>query len=458
MNKRLLALLLVFALSLSIVGCKSDSVDRPVDNNKEKDKVEEVEEGDKSSIATEITEPVEVVFWHAMSGSNEETLTSLAEKFMDKNPNIKLNLQYQGNYRELFEKLMASAKAKQLPTMTQIYCNRLSWYVDKGLVENLNPYIESEDIGLSQEELDDYPDMFLEDGIWDGNQFAMPFNKSQMVLYYNVDMLEEAGVSVPTTWEEWKEAAEKLTKDTDGDGESDVYGIVFANNISTDIAPWLKQAGGMTMSEETDELFFDTPETKETVEFLNSLMQEKIARTAGEDKYPNVPLSQGRAAMCVASTSAISTIEKNTPEDINIFAAPLPAHKTNDQLYYGTNVAVYNTGTPEEKLGAWLFTKFLSEPENTAFLAQNTGYLPVRYSAREIPEYKVYLESAPLKAVGLESFDIGFQGTRNIGGINALDVLGEELDLVFAGEKSIEDALRDAQERGTRAMKEAKSN
>ncbi len=52
--------------------------------------------------------------------------------------------------------------------------------------------------------------------------------------------------------------------------------------------------------------------------------------------------------MCVASTSAISNLEKDTPDNIRWFAAPLPGHKTNDQLYYGTNVAVYNTGTPEE--------------------------------------------------------------------------------------------------------------
>lgn len=446
MKKQFLLLFLIFTLSL--VGCKTDE---KVDSVK--DPVET-----KSEIATEITKPVEVTFWHAMTDANEEALVALADKFMDENPNVKLNLQFQGDYRELFDKLMAASKANQLPTMTQVYSNRLSWYVDKGLVENLSPYIETEGIGLTKEEIKDYPRFFLEDGVWDKKQYAMPFNKSQMVLYYNVDMLKEAGVEVPTTWEEWKVASEKLTKDTNGDGAPDVYGTVFANNISTDIAPWLKQAGGMTMSEEDNVLFFDTPETTETVEFLNSLMQEKIARTAGEDKYANVPLSQGRAAMCIASTSAISNIEKDTMEGINIFAAPLPAYKTNDQLYYGTNVAVYNTGTPEEKLGAWLFSKFLSTPENTAYLAQKTGYLPARYSAAEIPEYKTYLESAPIKAVGLKSFDIGFQGTRNIGGINALDVLGEELDLVFAGEKSIPDALKDAQERGTMALEEAGKN
>lgn len=46
----------------------------------------------------------------------------------------------------------------------------------------------------------------------------MPFNKSQMVLYYNVDMFKDAGIAVPTTWEEWVAVAKALTKDTDGDG------------------------------------------------------------------------------------------------------------------------------------------------------------------------------------------------------------------------------------------------
>ena len=46
--------------------------------------------------------------------------------------------------------------------------------------------------------------------------------------------------------------------------------------------------------------------------------------------------------------------------------------------------------------------------------------------------------------------DRGFQGTRNIGGGNALDALGDQLDLVFSGEKDIDSALKDAQANGER--------
>ena len=297
-----------------------------------------------------------------------------------------------------------------------------------------------------------------DDCIWGDGQYAMPFNKSQMVLYYNVGMFEEAGIEVPTTWDEWAAAAEALTKDTDGDGEPDVYGIVFANNLSTDIAPWLKQAGGATMNEETNELYFDTPETKEAIEFLNGMFQNKTARFAGEDQNANVPLQQGRAAMCVASTSALPYIESDTMEGITIDAAALPGYKTDDQLYYGTNVTVYDVGTDAQKEASWLYLKFLTSTENTAYFAAQTGYIPVRKSAQNDPVFAAVLEEKPIKQLCFDCMDRGFQGTRNIGGINALDALGDQLDLVFSGEKDIDTALKDAQANGEKAMEEARNS
>lgn len=453
--KKLMALLLSVLMVFSLVACGNTEKNaaKEADVN-EKDNGEVAE----AAIVTSLTEAVEIEFWHAMSGVNAEAIEKITNDFMAANPNIKVNLVHQGGYRDLFDKLMGAAKADQLPTIAQIYSNRLSWYVSKGLVENLNPYMADANIGLTEEDMTDIPAMFLNDGIWNGNQYAMPLNKSQMVLYYNEGMFEEAGLEVPTTWEEWKEVSAKLTVDADNDGEPEVYGTVFANGLSTDIAPYLKQAGGTTMSEETNELFFDTPETKETVEFLNDMIQSKAARLAGDDGHPNIPIQQGRAAMCVASTSALPYIEGGTAEGISISAAPLPSYKSDDQLFYGTNVTVFNTHSKEEKYAAWEYIKFLTNTENTAYFGSQTGYIPVRKSAKNDPVFKAVLEAKPIKKVPFACMDRGFQGTRNIGGINALDCLGEELDQVFAGTKSIDDALRDAQERGTQAMKEARSN
>jgi len=450
-KKRLLSILLAIAvMATAMVGCGKKTAEAPKES--EKTKVE------STSLKTKVTEPVEITFWHAMSGANEEAIQKITDNFMAQNKNVTVKLENQGKYLELFDKLMASAKSGQMPTISQVYSNRLSWYVSKDLVADLKPYMADGETGFTKEDYSDIPEMFLADGIWNDKQFAMPFNKSQMVLYYNVEMFEKAGVKVPTNWEEWKSAAKKLTVDENGDGEPEVYGCVFANNLSTDIAPWLKQAGGATMNEETNELYFDTPETKTAVEFLNSMMQAKIARLAGDDSNANVPLQDGRAAMCVASTSALPYIEEGTIEGIKIDAAALPGNITDDQLYYGTNVAVFDKATDMQKQAAWEYIKFLTSTENTAYFAAETGYIPVRKSAKEDPVFKAVLAEKPIKQLSFDCMDKGFQGTRNIGGINALDELGKQLDLVFSGEKSIEDALKDAQKNGKEAMEKAASN
>ena len=404
-------------------------------------------------------EEVTLTFWHAMSGDNEAAMVKITEDFMKEYPHIKVELQNQGGYTDLFDKLMAAAKAGQLPNLAQIYSNRLSWYVDKGLVLDLTPYMNDAKIGFTAEELADIPEMFLDNCIWDGGQYALPFNKSMMVLYYNVDMLAEAGVEVPTTWEEWAEASKKLTKDTDGDGEPDIYGTVFANNLSTDIAPWVHQAGGTALLDDaTGTPLFDSEAMKEAISFLNGMFQDGSARFADEDKNANVPVQQGRAAMCVASTSALPTIEKNTMEGINIHCAALPGNKTNDQLYYGTNVTIYDVGTDAEKEAAWLYLKYFIATDNTAYFASQTGYMPVRKSAMASDVYKDVLAAKPMKQVPMDNFDLGFQGDRCIGCINALNALGDEIKLVFAGEKDLDTALADAQIAGQKAVDEARNS
>lgn len=439
MKKRILALLLTSILSLSLTACGSKETG-----------------AEKSAIPTEITENVEIEFWHAMSGVNEEALTKIAKDFEAQNSNIKVKLVNQGGYTDLFDKLMAAAKSNTLPTITQIYCNRLSWYIGKDLVENLKPYMNNEKVGMTEEEINDIPEMYLKDGAWGENQYAIPFNKSMMVLYYNEDVLKEKGVEVPTTWDELKDAAKKLTVDSNNDGTPEMYGVVFENNISTDIGIWVRHAGGEVIDEATDKINFDTPETKEAVEFISSMITGKTATLAGEDKNANNTFIKGKAAMCVASTSAYPYIKKGMTS--KWFAAPLPTYKEDKQLYYGTNIAMFNTGTSEQKLAAWMFMKYLTNPENTAYFSMQTGYMPVRKSVINSEEYKAFLDENPVKKVPLQYLDKGWVGSRSVGTIQALNALGEELEQVFTGNKTVDEALKDAQTKGEQAMQEARSN
>ncbi|WP_199242548.1 extracellular solute-binding protein [Desulfosporosinus fructosivorans] len=75
-----------------------------------------------------------------------------------------------------------------------------------------------------------------------------------------------------------------------------------------------------------------------------------------------------------ASTSGIPTIKNGLKA--KWFAAPLPTYKEDVQLYYGTNVAMFKSGSAEQKLAAWLYLKDLTSIENTAYFSMKTGYMP----------------------------------------------------------------------------------
>lgn len=439
MNKRVLSLMLAGVMILGLSACKSKkTVEKP------------------SEIPTKIENNVEIEFWHAMSGVNQEAMEKITKDFMEKNPKIKVKLVNQGNYRELFDKLMGAAKSNTLPTITQIYNNRLTWYIDKNLVEDLNPYFNNKEVGMTKDETNDIPKIYRDDNTFGDKTFAIPFNKSMMVLYYNEDMLKEKGVAVPRTWEEFKDAAKKLTVDSNNDGKPEIYGVAFENNISTDIGIWVRQSGGEVIDEKTDKINFNTPEAKAAVDLINGMIQNKTATLAGEDKNANNTLIKGKAAMCVASTSAIPYIQKGLKA--KWFAAALPTNKEQVQLYYGTNVAMFNTGKAEQKLAAWMYMKYLINTENTAYFSMQTGYMPVRDSAIKSEVYQKFLKESPVKEVPLKTLQNGWSGARQIGVIPALDVLGAELEQTFSNKKTVEEALKTAQEKGEKAMKEARSN
>ncbi|MBM7833259.1 ABC-type glycerol-3-phosphate transport system substrate-binding protein [Clostridium sardiniense] len=96
-------------------------------------------------IVTEIKEPVEITFWHAMNGEQEKSLQKLTEKFTSENSNIKVTLQNQSSYPDLQQKITSTVSSpKDLPTMTQAYPDWMLNAVKDNLVVDLGQYINNE--------------------------------------------------------------------------------------------------------------------------------------------------------------------------------------------------------------------------------------------------------------------------------------------------------------------------
>lgn len=324
-------------------------------------------------IVTEITAPVEITFWHAMSGDLEKSLTNLTQEFMDQNPNITVTLQNQSSYQDLQQKITATvASPKDLPTLTQAYPDWMFNPREEGLVTDLTPYIENETIGF-----DDYEDILpslREANTIDGKVYALPFNKSTEVLWYNKTLFDELGLSVPTTYEELAEVSKTIYE------KKGIPGAGF-DTLNTYYTTFLKSEG-ISYDNNVD---VTSEESVKAFNYYLDGVKEGYFRIAGTDKYLSGPFGNGTVAMYIGSNAGENFVKLGVDGKFEIGVAPYP---TNTSLQQGTDLYVFSTATAEQKTAAYEYLKFLTTTENQIKWASETGYMPVRQSALNSDEYK----------------------------------------------------------------------
>lgn len=352
MFKKVLAL----GLSLAVIaGCSSTT-----DNG-------------NSEIVTEITEPVEITFWHAMNGSMETILTDLTNRFNDANPNITVVLQNQSSYSNLQQKLTATmVSPKDLPTLTQAYPDWMINPINDEMITDLKSYINHSD--LKFDNFDDMLASFMEPVTMDGAIYGMPFNKSTEVLWYNATLFEELGLEAPTTYEELT-AVSKAIYEAKG-----IAGAGF-DSLPNYYTTFLKNEGA-TFNPSFD---VEGAESTDAVNFYLDGIKEGYFRIAGIDNYLSGPFGSEVVGMYVGSNAGESFVKQAAEGKFEVGVAPYPSQYSIQQ---GTDLYVFDTATAEQKTAAYLYLSFLTSTENQIEWAIKTGYVPVRQSAIDSDEYK----------------------------------------------------------------------
>ena len=324
-------------------------------------------------IVTEIKEPVEITFWHAMNGDLEKTLQKLTDKFMEENKNITVTLQNQSSYPELQQKITATtASPKDLPTLTQAYPHWMINAIQDELLVDLKPYIENETIG--DKNYEDILEGFRTASEIDGKIYGMPFNKSTEVIWYNKTLFEELGLKVPTTFEEFAEVSKTITE------KKGIVGAGF-DSLNNFYTTYLKNKG-VDFNKDTDVT------GKESVEAANYYLdgiKEGYFRIAGTDMYLSGPFANETLGMYVGSNAGESFVKQGVGDKFEVGVAAYPAETAMQQ---GTDLYVFNNASAEQKTAAFEYLKFLSSTENQITWGVETGYIPATKSAIESDEYK----------------------------------------------------------------------
>ena len=330
----------------------------------------------KKDIVTEVKSETTITFWHAMNGQQEKALQKLTEDFMKANPNIKVELQNQSQYKDLQAKINATLTSpKDLPTITQAYPNWLYNAAEQDALVDFKPYIENETIGFKKGE-EIRPEL-MEGAKIKGVQYGIPFNKSTEVLFYNADLLKQYGVKVPTTLDELKEAAKTIYEKSN----HEVVGAGF-DSLNNYYAIGMKNKG----VDFTKELDFASDASKEVVKYYADGIRDGYFRVAGSDKYLSGPFQNKKVAMYVGSTAGESFVAKGAKEaGYEYGVVPRPEKISIQQ---GTDIYMFQSASEEQRTAAYLFLKFLASPESQLTWAQATGYIPVVSKVLDSAEYK----------------------------------------------------------------------
>jgi multiple sugar transport system substrate-binding protein len=163
---------------------------------------------------------------------------------------------------------LAGGTAADLIWLSQEY---IAGYADKGVLLDISDRLAADTRPAAK--LDDYFPDVLQTAQYNGRTYGLPWVAQPVMLYYNPKLFADAGVEVPNdnwTWDEFKTAAEKLTRDTNGDGSVDVYGTAF--NSWPPIHMFIWQAGGEVISADRATSPIDSPEAIAGAQFYKDII------------------------------------------------------------------------------------------------------------------------------------------------------------------------------------------
>lgn len=387
-------------------------------------------------------EKVKIVYWRALSGAAGDIQDELARQFNEAQDEVEVEVQFQGSYEELLQKLQAALIAGNPPDVVQLDSPWVALFAKDGVLAALDTLAANPDYGLNK---DDFIPGFIADGYYEGKLYAVPFMRSTPLLYYNKEMFAEAGLPdrVPETWQEFVEFSEKLTKVENGKPVQ--QGISYTMGATT--AHWYLQAAiyayGGQVSDENFELHLTEPEAIQAAQLWQDTVKNGIGKAGIDEGGSQADFLNHRVGMAFGSTGSMANLMNNA--DFTVGAGMIPA-ATKRQVPVGGSVVALTTKDEPKQVAAMKFIKFLTQPENIAELVIATGYLPTTQASINHPDLVAYYEEFPERRVALDQLEYARPQASVISLTTGTELLRQAVEKILVGMVPVEEAFSEAEE------------
>ncbi|MEK3889063.1 ABC transporter substrate-binding protein [Bacillus sp. FSL K6-3431] len=390
-------------------------------------------------------EVVEIEYWHVNNQDwGGETIKELVKQFNEEHPEIVVTEKFQpGNYTGLLQNAQAGISAKNPPDVAQIGYNFIQ-YVEENVPYTPIEKLESEyDSGFIKEQFENNI-AALGQGA-DGVQAGLPYALSNPILYYNADLLKEAGFNpdeAPKTWDDVKKISAAVKEKTGA------YGLYVQEPPDNWAQYALVKSNGGNWMKENGQVDVDSSEAAEAYDMLGELAKKEEALHITWEEGIQA-FTSGKVAMMMTTIGRRGNIESESKFDLRGASIPTFGNKERQVAAGGNALFVFSQDKKKQE-AAWEFIKFLESEQALTKWVKATGYLPpVKGVAESETGLKSFFEGNPLMQIAIGQMNdivpwFNFPGTN---GLQAEQALLDARDQVMSGKKSGEDALKEAAEK-----------
>jgi sn-glycerol 3-phosphate transport system substrate-binding protein len=396
-----------------------------------------------------------------MTTGLNDWVVGLANGFNASQKDFKVVPTYKGSYDESMATTIAAFRAGNAPHIVQIYeVGTATMMSAKGATVPVGKVLA--DAGYKFD-----PKGYISAVVGyytapSGQMLSFPLNSSTTVLNYNKDLFRKAGLDPskpPTTWPELALAAAKLKASgiacpftTSWQGWTQLES--FSTWHNTLFATQNNGFGGNSAR-----LVANSPLHVRHIENLANMAKQGLFVYRGRGNVPDAAFYSGECAMATASSSTYAGIKKNAKFDFGIATLPyypdVPGAPQNT-IIGGASLWVMAGKKPEEYKGVAAFFNYLMNAEIQAKSHQSTGYLPITMASFALTEKSGFYKQNPGTDTAVNQMirktTDKSRGVRLGNMLQIRAITDEELEQVWAGRKTAQEALDSIVKRGNEQL------
>jgi len=422
MKKKLVAIMMTVILGVvPLMGCGNGKTDTPTETE-----ATEAVTSDTNKAETEAPagEKVTLELWNYLSSASLPEFEKVVEEFNASQDRIEVVSTYVAR-ADLMNQYTMGAISGELPDIGMVDGPDMASYIEMGVFEDITDLVN----GWGQ------IDNFISGPLnscrgADGQLYGLPHVTNCLGLFYNKDLLAEAGYeNPPTTWEELKEIAAAVTNE-------DTYGMAICARGDEEgmfnYVPWLYSTGKDIQS-------LDTPEAAKSLEFLSGLIEDGVMSKEiinwTQSDVKEAFASQKTAMMVNGPWQVPSLLEA----DFEWGVALIPKDEVNASVLGGENFGIC-AGT-KYKEEAFEFLTYMMDAQNSADFCEKTGKFPPRTDALQMKE--IWTED-PFYSVFAENLEYAVPRGPHAEWPRISEAVYTAFQAVYIGEKTPEEALSQA--------------